>query len=253
MLDRPRLGYTEWNYMTEPPASSQIIDAFKSDEVSPVGESASPTGSKLQAQIRPGSLNEIDNIVDVHLEAYRGMDSFGQKLGRQFLSATYRWFLESPKGFSLVAVVNNRVVGFVVGSYGEPGNSFRSVRKSAAAKALLRRPWIIFQVSIVSSVIGRICARIARRGKDWSVLRGKEQSLHIYSIAVAPEYTELKIGRALQREAATIAREHGSVGIYTSVGTQNTRSIWFHRAIGFKIEDQLSGPLESYLYKSLED
>ncbi|MEP7338507.1 MAG: hypothetical protein ABI977_12285 [Acidobacteriota bacterium] len=70
-------------------------------------------------QIRTLKPEDIDAVVAIHQERFP--DSRSTQLGKPFLRQMYRWFLVNYPELSLVATIDNQIVGLAVGSIGGYG------------------------------------------------------------------------------------------------------------------------------------
>ena len=60
--------------------------------------------------IRNARLEDVEKIVSIHLEAFKGF--FLTQLGESFLRLYYSSFLQNPQGIVLCALIGDEVVGF---------------------------------------------------------------------------------------------------------------------------------------------
>lgn len=101
--------------------------------------------------IRPMKPSDLDSVVTIHTEAFRGF--FLTRMGKRFLTKYYEIVLEFDSSIAIVAhdTVNNRVLGFAAG-FADPGRFYAQFSRkrirmlSTILLAVLRDPTLIVQI-----------------------------------------------------------------------------------------------------------
>lgn len=143
------------------------------------------TNSKIE--IRKMSTSDIQNIVDIHLQAFDGF--FLTSLGPRFLKQFYSAVIEDPTGITLVAVKDEEIYGFVAGTI-KPSEFYR--------RLIIKKAGSLFLASIIPILVNpRIIPRLVRgfslptqsaRPEGWGTLQ---------SLAVSPSAQHKGIGHLL--------------------------------------------------------
>jgi ribosomal protein S18 acetylase RimI-like enzyme len=63
--------------------------------------------------IRIGELNDVDNLVDLHMILFTAKEHVPVIFGKRYINAIYSWMVKSNETFLLVAELDNSVVGFI--------------------------------------------------------------------------------------------------------------------------------------------
>lgn len=98
--------------------------------------------------IRPLRIEDLDAVTAIHLERFP--DSRSTALGKPFLRKMYRWFIVNYPDLALAATIDDRVVGFAVGSIGGYGRRTFRYAIPEIAWGLVRHPRLIFRSSTFS-------------------------------------------------------------------------------------------------------
>jgi ribosomal protein S18 acetylase RimI-like enzyme len=187
----------------------------------------------MTATVRQASRNEVDAIVAVHLEAFKGF--FLSRLGRRFLRELYTAFLSAPSGMLLTAHRDTRLVGFVAGT-SQPPRFFRQL--------LLARGWALLAAAIPAAlrqpglVLPRLWRAVFYRG-DGEPGTGALLS----SLAVLPAEKGQGTGAALVRQFCAAAAAAGARQVYLLTDAAgNDAVIGFYERLGFQPDSQLTRP-----------
>jgi acyl carrier protein len=77
---------------------------------------AAPSSVPSAVVVRQMTEADLDEVIDIHIERFPEWRV--TMLGRPFLRAMYRWFIEREGELTLVAVAEGKPIGFTVGSVG---------------------------------------------------------------------------------------------------------------------------------------
>ena len=185
--------------------------------------------------IRGMNVEDVDNLVSIHLEAFRGF--FLSFLGRSFLYVLYSFIQSDSKSISMVAerIHDKRIVGFVVGAL-EPSSFYRRAIRSrvltfavSAVPALLRDP----------RILGHLIRALAKPKEMEAVPADCE----LMSIAVLPEYANKGIGRKLEAAFTNEALRHGAHSVTLTTDKLNNDVVnKFYERCGYVVYDSFVTP-----------
>lgn len=178
---------------------------------------------------RLARIDDLGRVVDLHISAFPNF--FLTSLGRPFLLAMYRAFLESADGIFLVEDEEGRIHGFAVGalktSSGDRGLAFRYFHRFliAIVPAVIKNPLMI---------VKRIFRQLASEGGQPELPVG---TVVLRSIAVSPSKKGAGIANALLTEFERVSLESGARRIaLTTDAIDNGRAISFYLKNDYRIE-----------------
>lgn len=161
-------------------------------------------------------------------------------MGVPFLREYYQAVLEFSENISLVALQDNKAIGFVV-SFGNPQAFYNFYRQryrrliTAILLALLRNP--------------RLIGRVLSNFKRVSSVRGDSSDVELASIGVEPSFRG--VGHLLIADFVNLARERGYQSVYLTTDAEgNDRVNLFYKKQGFTLEQTfLSGQRKMNQYR----
>ncbi|HBB35158.1 MAG TPA: hypothetical protein DDZ80_23015 [Cyanobacteria bacterium UBA8803] len=181
---------------------------------------------------------DLSDIVRIHIRAFPGF--FMTDMGSSFLQEYYQAVLEFSENLSLIAIKDNKAIGFVVG-FGNPpafynfyrGRYSRLIRVTLLA--MLRNP----------SLIGRVLSN----AKRISSVQGSQLEVELSSIAVDPTFTG--VGHLLITAFVELARYRRYQSIYLTTDAEgNDRVNDFYTRQDFFLESNfLSGQRKMNQYR----
>ncbi|HFQ5122436.1 TPA: GNAT family N-acetyltransferase [Vibrio vulnificus] len=198
-------------------------------------------------EVRNATYDDIERIVDIHINAFEGF--FLTFLGARFLRILYTGFMD--KGVLRVAVVDSKVIGFSAGTE-QPDVFFSNLRKEkwlsfllAATPSLIKKP---------SLVIKKLYGAIFYKGDSVDMLKN---SFLLSSLAVDPYSEGRGIGKFLIKDLNELLSEkRTSETVYLITDkNENSSVLGFYNKCGFSIESEFnqSGQREMLrLIKSVE-
>jgi GNAT superfamily N-acetyltransferase len=145
------------------------------------------------------TLDHVEEVVDIHFQSFHGY--FLTFLGHKFLCELYRSIIIDPSGIALVAIIDNRTVGFVAGT-SHPADFYRRLLRNrwwrfgiAAFPAILKSPRSIFRLFRALSMPKQVTTE-QHRGT-------------LMSIAVLPSEQKKGIGNPLVKAFLLEAMKRG--------------------------------------------
>lgn len=177
------------------------------------------------------------------LQARALSHGFFTALGRRFLRAYLRGFVESPYAVALVAHGEGRRLGFVVGALANVEHRRWLLRRRGvrlallAASALVRRPRLARR--FVATRLLRYLRALGRRLRPQRSGRSRSEAdsdrlAVLAHVAVAPDARGHGVGRCLERTFVALAREAEARSVYlvTLVGPRGATD--FYEAGGWR-------------------
>jgi len=182
--------------------------------------------------IRPLTRDHLDQVLAIHLARFP--DDFITWLGRGWLRRVfYPAYLDLPGGFGFVAVAENTVRGYIVGS--EDSRAFY-------ARMLRRRPF-----RLAWSLLGATLRRPRFMGRLAAVRRtvraepGPPVPADLSYVALKPGSERRGMGAALVAALAGHLRERGHSGCWVKGWADNPQTDGFYQAAGFRpVQDYYS-------------
>jgi ribosomal protein S18 acetylase RimI-like enzyme len=213
------------------------------------------TSRRLEERIalRPFCDADLQAVVNLHMLVFTVKENFAMRLGRRFVEATYRFFLEDSKCFGFVVRTEHaEVVGVLVGRLGYYTRSLNRYRFFEGLKAFVGRPSIVFDRSLVRTALRAVAggAVVTKSRRQQSVTAWSHDSRPIASLAslcTHPTYRELGITDQLLSSAEELCSLRGAHAIRTGVRRTNVASRFAFRRRGY-IEDPVLSTEESLIY-----
>ena len=191
-----------------------------------------------EAQNSPINLRQMERTdaaaaSEIHLRAFPGF--FLSLLGQRFMRQYYREICIDPDGVAMVAEVDDRIGGLVVGA-GNPRGFYRRLFRRRgllfgflALPAIFRRPWIT----------GRIL-----RGRSHAENQLDDSgTFGLFSLAVDPCYSGLRLGSLLVNAFAAVVRQRGGASICLTTDRDGNQKVnEFYLRNGFALTGQFCTP-----------
>jgi ribosomal protein S18 acetylase RimI-like enzyme len=178
--------------------------------------------------IRKASIDDLSQIVDVHLASFDGF--FLSSLGPGFLMTFYQDFLLDENGCCIVCDEDGRTVGFVVGVVNPAQYFRRTFRKRFIPLALGTLKSILKDPTLIIKLLNRAITYPDKSPE-------KDDVALLSSIAVLPEYHNKRIGEKLVVEFIREMKNKGASEVtLTTDKLNNERVIRFYQKMGFKID-----------------
>lgn len=215
----------------------------------------------MEYKIKDAHLSDLRKIAACHRSAFP--DSLTSKLGLDFISNMFKWYLSGSNKFLYWIEENDQCIGYCGGyvmdgtdAYGA-SSGMTQFGFNSAIKAMLVRPWLFFHPEVLSkykfiwtNVKRRIKKMLGAKPDKPVVL--KAQTLNtsnqlqagLVIIGVSPNLHKKGIGTLLQQEFEHRAKEKGAALLSLSVRRQNAKAISSYKRNGWEIKSD-EGP--SYL------
>jgi ribosomal protein S18 acetylase RimI-like enzyme len=169
--------------------------------------------------IRKATLNDLDRVTELHLASFRPEEHVPVMLGPRYVRATYRWQIDSPEAYTLVAEADAKVVGLV----GMCDKSFTRPMFMACfgefILSILTKPSLLFQ--------RKLWERLLRDSKSSSKgeMIGRQPGMAQMTIgAVDGDYRGYGVFPALVEATKSYSKARGSRAIRAGVYKINNSS-----------------------------
>lgn len=191
-------------------------------------------------EVRPATKNDLDAIVNIHINAFQGF--FLTKMGKRFLKLYYAIVLSYKNSLTLVCVQENKTVGFVTGFFNP--NGFYSYFSSQKKR-------FIIPIAISLAKNPKLIKRILYNFKRVRNITEKDNQIELSSIAVHADMQGKSIGKILLGEFIHESKKYSPENIYLTTDAENNEPVnRFYAANGFMLEKQyLSQDRLMNLYK----
>jgi len=176
--------------------------------------------------VRPANLFEIEDIVRIHLSAFKGF--FLPSLGKGFLKKYYTYILNYKFGILLVGIYKNTLMGFAAG-FINPANFYNELRRKKLSMA----------ISIIPSIIRRpnkIRRLLVNFKRTKSFTEDPNMNKAIAELSSIGVYPGIKKGIGTQLINAFIcrAKELGATSIRLTTDTYENEAVnEFYKKHGF--------------------
>ncbi|MFQ5351605.1 MAG: GNAT family N-acetyltransferase [Candidatus Binatia bacterium] len=205
--------------------------------------------------ITPFLEEHLDAIVDLHVRSFDPGLNYALILGKPFVRATYRFFLEDQKSFGFVAWCGGRAVGLAVGRLGYYTNSLNRYRMSAAFAAVLVRPWLVANPRMLKKAVSGLLERLRRSGAARSLEGAPSHSdgrtATQASICVDPDFTRRQIGSRLLEVFEEYCRAHDMSFLRAGIEPGNEPIRRTYTSRGFVKDEVVSNEAVLYYYLRL--
>jgi ribosomal protein S18 acetylase RimI-like enzyme len=206
-------------------------------------------------------LSHLESVVDLHMRAFP--DYFLSHLGPKFLSLYYKEYVDGPGNYGIVAMHNDRVVGFTTGTIDSSVlyNRFYKRNFFSIANITVRRfyrdPYIrktIMSRSLqIKTAMRTLLPTRSRREVPATSDQDREHLVaraRVLSTAVDPEFRRRGVAERLREEVHQCFKRDGVDSVGSSVLNHNTAMMGVLIKLGFQVVKQTKD--HTYFYKKLD-
>ncbi len=190
-------------------------------------------------------INDLDEIVALHMSSFSRRDHIGLLFGISFVRTMYRWFLSSDNCYVLAARLNGRLAGYISVSDTPYDRPVMRHCLGAAALGLLRRPWIVFNQALLQRLLSSF------RGSRQDFGRNVENYAQVGFTAVSNECRGLGVATRLRGAAVDESKRRGSRYLFTGMRESNIASRKPYEKLGFSELPELRSRGYVYFGKEL--
>jgi ribosomal protein S18 acetylase RimI-like enzyme len=197
-------------------------------------------------QIRRLKSDDLDAVVAVHMERFP--DSRSTQLGKAFLRKMYCWFLLNYPELSLVATIDDQVVGLAVGSIGGYGRRVFRYALPQVIWGFVTHPQLLFRDRMFYLWRSYLRGLYPKSAKTLAAPPDSSKPVirqaAFASLAVLHTATGVGIPLILAFERA--AREHGANRIGHTVKKENVSARKIYEGLGWKFRGESDHSVSFY-------
>lgn len=195
--------------------------------------------------IRKAIINDVDTIVEIHLDAFKGF--FLTSLGSAFLKFYYTCFVKSSETVTMVAEEDNIVYGFSASTKVCKGFNSRLIKSNLFAFGILSLKMLF---SSPQSLI-RLAKNLTKKGEG---VEDKEDYAELCSIGVSKSAQGKGVGKKLISETEVFMHRGGVR--YLSLTTDknnNEKAISFYRSLGYEFMYEFKAYPDRPMYRLIKE
>ena len=176
--------------------------------------------------IRKATINDVDTIVEIHLDAFKGF--FLTSLGSAFLKFYYTCFVKSSETVTMVAEEEGIVYGFSASTKVCKGFNSRLIKSNLFAFGMLSLKMLF---SSPKSLI-RLAKNLTKKGEG---VEDNEDYAELYSIGVSKSAQGKGVGKKLLTVSQEILKKEGVRRVsLTTDFDHNEQAVGFYHSMGYE-------------------
>lgn len=176
--------------------------------------------------IRKATINDVDTIVEIHLDAFKGF--FLTSLGSAFLKFYYTCFVKSSETVTMVAEEEGIVYGFSASTKVCKGFNSRLIKSNLFAFGMLSLKMLF---SSPKSLI-RLAKNLTKKGEG---VEDNEDYAELYSIGVSKSAQGKGVGKKLLAASEEILKKEGVDRVSLTTDYYNNESaVGFYHSMGYE-------------------
>lgn len=176
--------------------------------------------------IRKATINDVDTIVEIHLDAFKGF--FLTSLGFDFLKFYYTCFVKSSETVTMVAEEEGIVYGFSASTKVCKGFNSRLIKSNLFAFGMLSLKMLF---SSPKSLI-RLAKNLTKKGEG---VEDNEDYAELYSIGVSKSAQGKGVGKKLLTASEEILKKEGVDRVSLTTDYYNNESaVEFYHSMGYE-------------------
>lgn len=177
-------------------------------------------------EIRKASTEDVDEIVRIHCDAFIGF--FLTSLGTSFLTFYYRCFVKSDETVSMVAIEDERVVGFSAATKVCKGFNSRLIKQNLFSFAML-------SLKLLFTNPGALLRLVKNLTKKGDSVEDNEDYAELYSIGVDSHQQGKGIGKKLLAKTEEVMKQEGVERVSLTTDYDNNESaVGFYHSMGYE-------------------
>lgn len=176
--------------------------------------------------IRKATINDVDTIVEIHLNAFEGF--FLTSLGAEFLRFYYSCFVRSNETVTMIAEENGVIYGFSASSKFCKGFNSRLIKSNLIAFGLLS-----FKLLLIKPIsLLRLVKNLSKKGEN---VIDNEDYAELYSIGVCKSAQGKGVGKMLLLKSEQVMKEEGVTRVsLTTDFDNNEQAVAFYHSMGYE-------------------
>ncbi len=193
------------------------------------------------SQIKPLEASQLTELTEVHMDAFAGY--LNTKIGRQYVYKFLEWFHHYPQGIVLVATLDNRPAGYVLGA---PMGYQKQMNKDLSKIAMwgtISHPAVWFNKAFLNNLWSRF--KVMMRSGAPAPSAEDSQAFSLVGIGVAKWAQGNRLGKALMEAFESEVRSSGFQKMRLSVYGHNTTAKKVYTQNGWSLQGP-AGRIEVY-------
>lgn len=176
--------------------------------------------------IRKATINDVDTIVEIHLNAFEGF--FLTSLGAEFLRFYYSCFVRSNETVTMIAEENGVIYGFSASSKFCKGFNSRLIKSNLIAFGLLS-----FKLLLIKPIsLLRLVKNLSKKGEN---VIDNGNYAELYSIGVCKSAQGKGVGKMLLLKSEQVMKEEGVTRVsLTTDFDNNEQAVGFYHSMGYE-------------------
>lgn len=176
-------------------------------------------------ETRKATLNDVENIVRIHLDAFEGF--FLTTLGPDFLRFYYTCFLKSLETVTMISEEDGKVYGFAASTKYSKGFNGRLIKSHLFTFATL-------SLKMLFTTPKSLLRLIKNLTKKAETIEDDEDYAELYSIGVGKDAQGKGVGKLLLSASETAMKLQGVKRLsLTTDYYNNEQAIGFYHALGY--------------------
>lgn len=176
--------------------------------------------------IRRATVNDVNSIVGIHIDAFNGF--FLTSLGSRFLKFYYTCFIKSKETIVMVAEENGQIYGFSASTKVCKGFNSRLIKNNLFAFACLS----LKMMFTTPSSLFHLVKNLTKKGEG---VEDNEDYAELYSIGVSKNAQGKGIGKKLLLASEYVMKEEGVLRVsLTTDYYNNDGAVGFYHSMGYE-------------------
>lgn len=176
--------------------------------------------------IRKATINDVDTIVEIHLDAFKGF--FLTSLGSAFLKFYYTCFVKSSETVAMVAEEEGIVSGFSASTKVCKGFNSRLIKSNLFAFGMLSLKMLFTS----PKALIRLAKNLTKKGEG---VEDNEDYAELYSIGVSKSAQGKGVGKKLLAASEEILKKEGVRRVsLTTDFDHNEQAVGFYHSMGYE-------------------
>ena len=177
-------------------------------------------------EIRKATANDVDIIVEIHTDAFKGF--FLTSLGSKFLRFYYGCFVKSSETVTMVAEEDGKIYGFSAATKASKGFNSRLIKSNIFAFGVLS-----FKMLYTTPIaLLRLVKNLTKKGKG---IEDNEDYAELFSIGVGKAAQGKGVGKRLLAASEEQLKKEGVLRIsLTTDYYNNGKAIGFYHSMGYE-------------------
>lgn len=176
--------------------------------------------------IRKSTINDVDAIVDIHIDAFKGF--FLTSLGPEFLKFYYSCFVNSDETVTMVAEEDGTIYGFAAATMKSKGFNSRLIKNNLLSFGVLSLKMLF----TTPDALLRLVKNLTKKGEG---VEDNEDYAELYSIGVNKAAQGKGVGKKLLATSELEMKVSGVKRVsLTTDYDHNEQALGFYHSMGYE-------------------